>query len=162
MFRLTLFALTLLALATASADDPKPDPSRSPALPAPDGLNIVAVASKDRRIAGLRAPEGLAVALVADAPTISDPLALAFADDSTPVVLDRVKGKPRVVALSSSKNDGQFDRSKLLMEAEASTLLLHDGWLYLARGDSVTRHKALKADGEYDRKEVVVKGLAGR
>src|SRR5262245_59183867 len=163
MFRSSLPTLAaLLALAAAFADGPKPDPARSPTLPAPEGLSIVAVAGKDKRLAAFRAPEGLAVEIVAEAPAVRDPLALAFADDGTPVVLDRANGQTRVVALSSSKSNGTFDKSKLLLKAEASAFLLHDGWLYLAGGGSVERRKPSKAGGDYDTKEVMVKGFGGR
>src|SRR5262249_43288965 len=119
------------------------------------------LAGKDKRVAGLRAPDGLAVEVIAAAPAISDPQALTFADDGTPIVFDRVKGEGRVVSLSSSKGDGQFDKSQLLLKAESSALLWHDGWLYLAAGDSVVRHKPSR-DGDYETKEVVLKGLGGR
>lgn len=145
-------ACLLAALSFADA------PDRSPPLPPPDGLNVVAVASADKRLAGYRAPAGLKVEIVAE---WGDPVALAFADDGTPVVLDHNKGKPRVVALSASKKGGPFDTARTLVEAAgAGGLLWYDGWLYLG-GASVRRVRPAKPGGAYDTKEVLLKGFAG-
>ncbi len=180
----------------APRDDPEePRPHyfqpQSPSLPAPKGLTFIDQGSHDKRLAGYRTPAGFKVEIVAESPTIVNPVALAFDDDGTPFVLEwaaaapedlreepltikykdgstrrvgvlRKKKKDVVKVLSSSKGDGTFDKSRVVFQDEAiSGILLHDGWLYLAGRGSVRRCKRSKPDGPYDRMEIVAQGFAG-
>jgi putative membrane-bound dehydrogenase-like protein len=176
-----------------SADEPKPPYTQpqSPPLPAPKGLTFIDQGIHDRRLAGYRTPAGFKVEIVAENPTIANPVAMTFDEDGTPFVLEwtpcaaedisqqvetikykdgstrrittpHKKKKDVVKVLSSSKGNGVFDRAKVVLEDELpASILLHDGWLYLAGRGTVRRHRQTKPGSSYDRMEVVAQGFGG-
>jgi putative membrane-bound dehydrogenase-like protein len=175
---MALFAAALLGTANARAL-------------AAEGPASVDQGANDKRLAGWKTPPGFKAEVLAERPAVAAPVALAFADDGTPWVLEwdarpgdepreavatlkykdgtsrqvavrRKKHKDRVKVLSSSKNDGVFDTARVVLEDEFPCgILLHDGWLYLAGQGTVRRYKPSKPGGAYDVKQVVARGFAG-
>lgn len=143
------------------------------------------------RLKGYFAPPGVKVEIVAEAPVVVNPLALAFGDDGTPYVLEGRGGETRqttrtftfkdgtkhtipvftkkikdvVKVLQDREGKGVYDRAKVLLEEELpSGLLLHDGWLYLSGGGTVRRYRlsALGRPGSAKIKpQIVAQGFAG-
>jgi putative membrane-bound dehydrogenase-like protein len=199
----TLLPLALAALAclSAGADEaPKPrkddlatDPDKpaSPARPAPKWVELVDLGKQDKRLAGYRAPAGLKVEIVAEAPAVVHPVALSFLDDGTPLVIEwshdpdekvtvdhlkfkykdgsvhtiqaaRKDKKDVIKALTRSKNNTVWEKPKAVLEEEfPSTVLPFDGWLYVASRGTVRRHKQSKEGGSYDKMETVARGFGG-
>src|SRR5262249_14216435 len=70
--------------------------------------------------------------------------------------------KDVVKVLSDSKGKGVYDEARVILEEELpSSILLHDGWLYLSGRGSVRRYKQSKEGGPYDVMEVIAKGFCG-
>jgi putative membrane-bound dehydrogenase-like protein len=191
------FAFLLLAGLTgvlaADADKDKIDFSRpeTPKKPAPEWLKLVDLGKQDRRLEGYKAPQGFKVEIVAEAPTVVNPVGMTFGDDGTPYVLEwrpspgddwrektetftfkdgskhnvatmtkRVQDVVKV--LRDTKGKGVYDEAKVILEEELpSSILLHDGWMYLSGRGTVRRYKQSKADGPYDVKEVIAQGFCG-
>ena len=62
--------------------------------------------------------------------------------------------------LRDSKGTGNYDASEVILEDDLpSSILLHDGCLYLTGRGTVRRFKQSKAGGPYDTKEVVAQGF---
>ncbi len=180
--------------------DPAPPPPErfdfnqqsSPPRPAPKWLKFIDQGVNDPRLKGYRTPEGIKVEIVADAPTIVNPVGMTFATDGTPYVLEwrpdmgpnnfpeasleftYKDGSKRKVAVMSknvkdvvkvlrdTKGKGVYDEAKTILEDELpSSILLHDGWIYLSGRGTVRRFKQSKADGPYDVKEVIAQGFCG-
>ncbi len=163
----------------------------SPRKPAPDWLKIVDLGPQDARLKGYKAPEGIKVEIVAENPAVINPVGMTFADDGTPYVLEwrpspgdewREKaetftykdGTTRAVAtmtkrrkdlvkiLTSGRGGNVWDGSKVLFEDELpSSILLHDGWVYLSGRGTVRRFKQSKPGGPYDVKQVIAQGFCG-
>src|SRR5207253_291713 len=121
------------------------------------------------RFKGYFLPAGVKLEVVAEAPVVVDPVALAFADDGTPLVVEwrpdpgrepvtqveeiaykdgskrkiatvNKKVKDVVKALRDTKAAGVYDAADVVLEDELpSTILPHDGWLYTASRGSVRR-----------------------
>jgi putative membrane-bound dehydrogenase-like protein len=67
-----------------------------------------------------------------------------------------------VKVLTDSKGRGVYDQSRIILEDELpSSILIHDGWLYLASRGSVRRYRPSKPGGPYDIKEVIAQGFCG-
>ena len=169
----------------------QPEEPKSPGPPPPKHLAFIDQGGNDKRLQGYRTPAGFKVEIVAEGPTVVNPVALAFADDGTPHVIEwlfsnedkprehidtlkykdgstrkvatmRKKRKDVVKVLISSKKNGIFDKSKVVLEEELpSGLLLYDGWLYLCGQGTVRRYKQSKPDGAHDKKEVIAQGFGG-
>ena len=141
-----------------AADKPAPAAPESTPKPAPSWLKIIDQGDLDPRLKGYKTPEGVKVEIVAENPVVVNPTGLAFDDDGTPYVL----GRGAIKTLSDSKGKGVYDASKAVLEtADATGVLLHDHWLYVAEGDTVRRYKKSKSEGAYDVKEVVAQGFGG-
>jgi putative membrane-bound dehydrogenase-like protein len=164
---------------------------QSPTLPAPAGLTFIDQGSNDPRLKGYRTPAGFKLEIVAEEPTVVNPVGMTFANDGTPYVLewrpspgDEWKetpvtftykdGSTRLVAtmkkrvkdvvktLADSKGKGIYDKSTTILEEELpSSILLHDGWLYLSGRGSIRRYRQSKPDGPYDVKQVIAHGFCG-
>ncbi len=165
---------------------------QSPTRPAPQGIKYIDQGDNDPRLKGYRTPEGIKVEIVADAPTVINPVGMTFATDGTPYVLEwrpdtgtqnfpessleftykdgtkrkvavMTKGvKDAVKVLRDTKGTGVYDEAKVVLEDELpSSILLHDGWLYLSGRGTVRRFKQSKPDGPYDVKEVIAQGFCG-
>ena len=162
--------------------------------PAPKWLKVVDQGTKDPRLKGTFTPEGIKVEIVAEAPTVINPVGMTFADDGTPFVLEwrpspgdewretpetiaykdgstrkiatmkkRVKDVVKVLAASGKgKPPQKYDQARVILEDELpSSILLHDGWLYLSGRGTVRRYKQSKEGGPYDVKEIVARGFCG-
>src|SRR5262245_3201066 len=192
-------ALAVLPVCLAFADSPKsdkdlatdPDKPASPTRPAPKWVELVDLGKQDRRLAGYRAPAGLEIEIIAEAPAVINPVGLSFLDDGTPLVIEwthdpddkpkpvdvtfefrdrskhtiqvlKKRKKDVIKALTIGKNNTVWDRPKVILEDELpSTVVPFDGWLYVAGRGSVRRYKRSKADGPYDKEEVIARGFAG-
>ena len=186
--------LSLLCTGHAPADDKEKidfNQPETPNKPAPKWLKLVDLGQFDERLKGYKAPEGVKVEIVADAPTVVNPVGMTFSDEGTPYVLEWVpssgdewrekavtftykdgtkrdvatmtKGKRDVAKiLRDRKGKGVWDEAKIILEEELpSTILLHDGWLYVTGRGTVRRYKQSKLDGPYDIKEVIAQGFCG-
>jgi quinoprotein glucose dehydrogenase len=186
---LLLFLLPLLAAfpcasgAWGQADESKP-------APAAKGPVFIDQGGADARLKGYRTPAGFKVEVAAEG-TFGNAVALTFADDGAPHVIEwrfageklqehaetikykdgstrtvvtrRKKTKDVVKVLISTKKDGVFDKSKVVLEEEMPTgLLLYDGWLYLCGQGTVRRWKQSKPGAGYDKKEVIAHGFGGQ
>jgi putative membrane-bound dehydrogenase-like protein len=164
-------------------------PKAKPSSPrTPDWFKAVDQGGSDPRLKGYFAPEGVKVEIVADGPTVASPAGIAFGDDGALYVLERRGGDPKEVAeeftykdgskrkvataktgtpdrikvLRDSKGKGTYDEATAVLEDDAlSSILLHDGWLYVAGRGTVRRYKQSKPGGRYDIKETIAQGLAG-
>lgn len=163
---------------------------QSPPKPVPAWVKMIDQGTNDARLKGYFTPEGIKVEIVADFPAVTNPVGMTFAEDGTLLVLEWRPGgsnwnevqetvhyrdgtqrkfaamkktvKDVVKVLSSSKGNGIYDQAKVILEDELpSSILLHDGWLYLSGRGSVRRYKQSKLDGPYDIKEVVAQGFCG-
>jgi putative membrane-bound dehydrogenase-like protein len=164
---------------------------QSPPQPAPKWLKIIDQGDNDPRLKGYFTPEGLKVEIVAEAPVVVNPVGMTFAHDGTPYVLEwrpspgddwretpetftYKDGTTRQVAtmkkhvkdviktLRDTKGAGRYDEARIILEEELpSSILLHDGWLYVSGRGSVRRYKQSKPDGKYDVKEVIAQGFCG-
>lgn len=163
----------------------------TPPAPQPAGLELGAVGGGDRRLAGYRGPKGIRVEVVAESPTLRQPVAMTFADDGSlfvaedPVSADELRpaahtfkyrdGSTRTVTLlsaktpgvvkklASSRNDGVYDRATTVLEVERPTgLLCYDGWLYVAGGGAARRYRPSRPGGPYDVQETVAQGFGGQ
>jgi putative membrane-bound dehydrogenase-like protein len=165
---------------------------QSPAKPAPKWLKIIDQGTNDPRLKGYFTPEGIKVEIVADYPTVVNPVGMTFGEDGTPYVLEWrpdiggstfpefkeeftfKDGSKRLIAtmkkrvpdvvktLHDSKGDGIYDKSEVILEHELpSSILLHDGWLYLSGRGKVHRYKQSKVGGKYDIHEVIAQGFCG-
>ncbi|HZY88538.1 MAG TPA: hypothetical protein VFE78_27190, partial [Gemmataceae bacterium] len=82
----------LLFAAPAPAEPTPTQPEltqqQSPMRPAPKWLKIIDQGANDPRLKGYFTPEGLKVEIVAEGPTVVNPVGMTFADDGTPYVLE--------------------------------------------------------------------------
>ncbi len=206
------FTIALVGLSLVVTGEPSRAQSAPPSATA-DGekIDIAAVASPtkplpawlkgkgkfidqeiyDKRLKGYLTPEGIKVQIVAEAPTVVNPVGMTFGVDGTPYVLewrpspgDEWKETPEVVkykdgserkvatmkkrvldtvkTLASSKNNPFWDTDKVILRhGLPSSILLHDGWLYLSGRGSIWRYKQNKSGGDYDIKEEIARGFCG-
>ena len=163
----------------------------SPTKPAPKWLKIIDQGDNDPRLKGYKTPQGIKVEIVAEAPAVINPVGMTFAADGTPFVLEwlpssgdewretsesftykdgskrnvatmKKKVKDVVKVLRDSTGKGVYDEAKVILEDELpSSILLHDGWLYLSSRGTVRRYKQSKPGGPYDVKEVIAQGFCG-
>jgi putative membrane-bound dehydrogenase-like protein len=70
--------------------------------------------------------------------------------------------KDLVKVLRDTKGKGIYDKAEVLLEEELpSSILLHDGWLYLSGRGTIRRYKQSKPGGKYDVREVIAQGFCG-
>jgi quinoprotein glucose dehydrogenase len=191
-FRGFAAAVALLPLVAPAAEPDKFDYNQpqSPARPKPEWLKIIDQGANDPRLRGYFTPEGLKVEIVADFPTVMNPVGMTFADDGTLYVLEWVPGganwneypetfiyqdgtkrqvmtmkkpvKDRVKVLRDTKGTGVYDEASVILEDELpSSILLHDGWLYLSGRGTVRRYRQSRPAGPYDVKQVIAQGFCG-
>jgi putative membrane-bound dehydrogenase-like protein len=180
LFPAAFTALAVLSAAVAAPPGSDVAAPQSPPRPIPEwlttpswfghtGQRVIDQGRHDPRLKGYVTPEGIKVEIVADFPTVVNPVGMAFADDGTPFVLEwRSAATPKqgvgdaVKVLRDSKGSGVYDESSVVLEDDfPSGLLLHDGWLYLSGRGTVRRYRQGRAGGPYDVKEVIAKGFGG-
>ena len=182
---LALFgAASLLAAQPSDVNQPQ-----SPPPPTPQWVKMIAQGQNDPRFKGYFTPEGVKVEVVADAPTVVNPVGMAFADDGTLYVLEwlpddgqpteavetvhykdgstrafpirKKQVKDRVKRLRDTKGNGTYDQAEVILEDELpSDILLYEGWLYVAGRGTVRRFKTSKPGGPYDVQEVIARGFS--
>lgn len=86
-----------------------------------------------------------------------------YKDGTTRQIWTMKKGVKDVVkVLRDTKGNGSYDEAKVILEEELpSSILLHDGWIYLSGRGSVKRYRQSKPDGPYDVREVIAQGFCG-
>lgn len=182
----------------AVGSDPEPKVhlhfQQSPARPQPEWVKLVDHGVFDKRLAGVIAPEGLKIEIVAEAPTVVNPVGMTFDDDGTLHVLEwvapddpkliklpetsvtltykdgtkrklailRKPNKDRVKILIDSKGKGVYDEAKVILEEEfPSSILVHDGAIYLTGQGTVRRWMRSNEGGPYDKMNVIAQGFGG-
>ena len=185
-----LAVLALAAIAAPPAPAPFDQP-QTPAKPAPFPVTLVDQGKFDPRLKGLFAPAGFKTEIVADAPTVVNPVGLTFAPDGTLFVAEwrpdpghewaefrevvhyRDGTTREVVTMKKFVPDpikilrpnfltGVYDRAETVIAEELpSTLLWHDGYLYTASRGTVRRYKQSRPGGPWDVREVIAQGFCG-
>lgn len=163
---------------------------QSLAKPEPDWVKLIDHGQYDARLKGYFAPEGVKIEIVADAPDVINPVGMTFGPDGTLYVLEWVEakdlGSPKteieftykdgtkrkvliarkptkdlVKALKWNAEKGKFDPPKVVLEEELpSSILIHDGWMYLSGQGTVRRYKQ-QPDGSWGKKEIIAQGFCG-
>ncbi len=164
---------------------------QSPTKPAPDWLKIIDHGERDPRLKGYFAPEGLKIEIVADAPEILNPVGMTFDVDGNLYVMEWVESpganfpkseieftykdgtkrkvaimrkptKDRVKLLTYNAAKGTYDKAQVILEDELpSSILVHEGWIYLTGQGTVRRFAQTKPGGPYDKKEIIAQGFCG-
>jgi putative membrane-bound dehydrogenase-like protein len=161
---------------------------QSPPRPAPAWVRLTDQGRVDPRLQGYFAPEGLKVEIVADFPTVVNPVGMTFGDDGTLYVLEwrpdtaakdefpqtftykdgsqrtlasaKKSVKDVVKVLRDTQDKGVYDRAEVVLEPEIpSSILIHDGWLYLSGRGKVERYKQSRPGGPYDIRALVGQGF---
>ena len=156
--------------------------------PAPSWVRMIDQGTVNPRLAGLHTPAGVRVEIVAEEPAVVNPVGLAFADDGTPYVLEwriardsehttyevkfrdgttgivnRMQKSERdeLKTLADTNGDGNYDQATVIMDdlEIPSSLLLHDGWVYLSSLGHITRRRP-DGKGGWEEQEIV-RGLCG-
>jgi hypothetical protein len=92
LFRIAglLFAVAAsLSLIRGADKTDVPSPPEIAPKHAPSWVNMIDQGALDPRLKGYKTPEGVKVEIVAENPVVVNPVALTFADDGTPYVLER-------------------------------------------------------------------------
>lgn len=164
--------------------------SESETRPEPLWVSYVDQGGSDPRLRGYRSADGLKVEVIAEGPVVVNPIAMTFADDGTPFVIEwrtdkdenwqehteiftyrdgstrrartiRKRIKDVVKTLHDTDGDGKYDRAEVVLEEELpSGILLHEGWIYVSGQGTVRRYRQSKPGGPYDRKEVIAQGFS--
>jgi quinoprotein glucose dehydrogenase len=159
---LRLAVLVALAAGASFVPAQKEDPSRSAPPTTPRWLKFVDQGASDPRLKGYRTPEGVKLEIVAEAPTVINPVGMAFADDGRPFVIEwlpspgdeerqttetfkyrdgrlrtmtvrKKRVKDVVKVLSHGDAKSTYDKARVVLEDEfPANILFHDGWLYLS------------------------------
>jgi hypothetical protein len=126
---------------------------------------------RDARLKGYFTPEGVKVEIVAEAPVVVNPVALTFAADGTLYVMEWIPAaaadvsestvtltykdgtkrqanilkkpvKDLIKVLKYDEAKGIYDQARVVLQDELpSSLLLHDGWLYITCQGTVRRYR---------------------
>jgi putative membrane-bound dehydrogenase-like protein len=164
---------------------------QSPPLPKPDWVQYIDQGVNDPRLKGYITPEGIKVEIVAEEPTVINPVGMTFGPDGTLYVLEWVPAegenfpessvvftykdgtKKKVAIMKKPVKDlvktltlnaarGVYDKSQVILEEELpSSILIYDGWLYVTGQGTVRRYQQSKPGGAYDKKEVIAQGFCG-
>ncbi len=74
----------------------------------------------------------------------------------------RTKDVVKTLHHSATASAPWYDSARVILEEELpSSILLHDGWLYVSGRGSVRRYRQSRTGGAYDVKEVVAQGFCG-
>lgn len=161
----------------------------SPHLPTPEWVRQIDLGAGDPRLAGLYVPEGVRVEIVAEEPVVVNPVGMRFDDAGNLYVLEwrvapdaqhtsyevhfrdgsvgRVnrmqKGvRDQLKRLHDVDGDGRYESAEVVLDdlEIPSSLLWHEGWLYLTSIGHVVRRRAVEAGGAWAEEELV-RGLCG-
>lgn len=156
--------------------------------PTPSWVQMIDQGTKDPRLAGLTTPAGLRVEIVAEQPATVNPVGMTFDDQGTPWVLEwrfapeakhttyevryrdgntaqvnRIQKSVRdeLKTLHDADGDGHYEQATVVMNdlEIPSSILLHDGWVYLSSLGHVIRRRPA-GDGKW-KEEEIVRGLCG-
>ena len=164
---------------------------QSPPRPKPEWLKIIDQGQFDPRLKGYYTPEGFRVEIVAENPTIVNPVGMQFGTDGTlyvlewrpspgdewretPVTFTYKDGTKRNVATMKKKTKDVlkvlkwnaekklYDKSEVILEDELpSSIMLYDGWIYTASRGTVRRYRQSQPGGPYDVKQIIAQGFCG-
>lgn len=161
----------------------------TPNLPTPNWVRQIDQGANDPWLAGLYAPEGVRVEIVAEEPTVVNPVGIRFDDAGNLYVLEwrvatdaqhtsyqvhfqdgsvaRVnrmrKGVPdQLKRLCDADGDGHYESAEVVLDdlELPSSLLWHEGWLYLTSIGHVVRRRPVEVGGAWAEEELV-RGLCG-
>lgn len=161
----------------------------TPAASAPGWVRQIDQGARDPRLAGLYTPEGVRVEIVAEEPAVVNPVGMRFDDAGNLYVLEwcvapdanhtsyevrfrdgsvgRVnrmqKGvHDRLKRLVDADGDGRYERAEVVLDdlEIPSSLLWHEGWLYLTSIGHVVRRRPGEPGGLWTEEELV-RGLCG-
>lgn len=182
-----------LAQGLAAAQPVDVSQPQSPTRPAPRWLKIIDQGQNDPRLKGYFTPEGLKVDIVAEFPVVTNPVGMTFGPDGSLYVLEwrpdpsgGVKehketitykdGSTRQVItakksvrdvvklLRDTSGKGIYDEARVILEEELpSSILIHDGWLYLSGRGTVRRYPladVLEKKGP-PKPEIIAQGFGG-
>ncbi len=114
--------------------------------PRPAWAQLVDLGETEPSLKGIRAPRGIKVEVSAEGAVVGQPLAIAFGDNGTILVLQgkTLAAPEQLVSLGDSDGDGKFEKSEVVMSdlAGRTSLLFNDGWYYLAGNGTVIRRHA--------------------
>ena len=163
---------------------------QAPLKPAPEWVKIIDHGQYDPRLKGYLAPEGIKIEIVADAPEIINPVGMTFDVEGNLYVLEWVEAKDlgspkteieftykdgskrkvliahkptkdRVKMLGYNPKTKTYDAAKVVLEDDLpSSILIHDGWMYLSGQGTVRRYKQ-QPDGSWGKKEIIAQGFCG-
>jgi putative membrane-bound dehydrogenase-like protein len=163
---------------------------QSPAKPTPDWVKIIDHGQYDARLKGYFAPDGIKIDIVADFPEVVNPVGMTFDDAGNLYVLEWVEAKgldspkqyieftykdgskrkvliarkpikDRVKMLTWNAKKQVYDAAKTVLEDELpSSILIHDGWMYLSGQGTVRRYKQ-EPDGSWGQKQIIAQGFCG-
>jgi glucose/arabinose dehydrogenase len=119
-------------------------------VPAPKWVEMIDQGEADPRLKGIRTPRGIKVEIVAAEPAVENPVAMAFGEDGTLIVLERTlsQEKPELLKeLRDIDGDSVYEESRVLMSdlSLASGLLMNGGWIYWTSEGRVLRRRAYDA-----------------
>lgn len=97
MRALVVLIVLSLGLSPLAAQKPENTQGQSPPRPSPEWLKIIDQGNNDPRLKGYLTPEGIKVEIVADFPTVRNPVAMTFGIDGTLYVLEWGTGHGREV-----------------------------------------------------------------
>lgn len=186
-----LFVIAFLPLAALAAQPTDLNQPQSPPRPTPPWVKIVDQGKFDPRLKGYFTPEGLRVEIVAENPTIVNPVGMQFGNDGTLYVLEwrpspgdewretpesftykdgtkrnvatmKKRTKDVLKILKWNPDKKLYDQSEVILEDELpSTILLHNGWIYTASRGTVRRYRQSVPGGKYDVKQIIAQGFCG-
>jgi putative membrane-bound dehydrogenase-like protein len=164
---------------------------QSPAKPKPQWVDYIDQGDNDPRLKGYFTPQGVKLEIVAEEPTVVNPVGMTFGPDGTLYVLEWVPaegaawpessvtftykdGTKRKVAIMRKPvrdrvkvltlgGDGKvYDKARVVLEDELpSSILIHEDWLYLT-GQGTVRRYPLSALGDKEaRPQVIAQGFCG-
>ena len=188
-FSAVLSAAVLLYPADLRPAEPAPEYLQDEMTPRPAPEWVRMIEHTDPELKGLRTPAGIHVEIVAREPLVVDPVGMTFADDGSLYVLEwreateqvdttyevhyqdgttatvnrKTKNVPdELKLLVDTSGDGIWDTARIIMDdlEMPSSLLLHDGWMYLPSVGHVIRRRPGRAPGTWIEEEIL-RGLCG-
>ena len=147
----------------------------SPRKPAPEWFKIIDQGDKDARLKGYTTPEGIKLEIVAEQPDVVNPVGMTFgrrwhaftSSNGCPATSnwnevtetftykDGTKRTGRhheeavkdvVKTLALQQGERRLRRAQVILEDELpSSILIHDGWLYLSGRGTVRRYRRVEA-----------------